>query len=196
MSELETRLRAFTTEAALPGLPAPDVAYALHDTPVGQLVLAVDQAGTVLACSYDTEESVTARLAARVSPRVLRLPARLEGVRRALDDYLAGTRCELDLPVSLTLAAPFARRVLAGLRHIPYGTTTNYVHLARAIGSPRASRAVGGALGSNPVCLLLPCHRVIRSDRSPGGYAGGTHAKQLLLDLETGPGRTHQPDAR
>lgn len=194
MTDLESRLRAFARDgstglapdAAPPRLPEPDVAYALHDTVVGVLVLAVDRAGTVLSCSYDDEQTVTARLSAHVSPRVLRTPVRLDPLRRALDDYLAGRRRDLDLPVSLALATPFARRVLTGLRDVRYGARTDYGRLAGAVGAPRAARAVGGALGGNPVCLLLPCHRVVRSDGSPGGYAGGPAAKQLLLALEAG----------
>lgn len=193
MTALESALRSFQPATPLrpPRLPATDVAYALHDTAVGRLVLAADAAGTVLACSYDDEAAVTARLARVVSPRVLRSPARLDPVRRRLDEYLAGRRRELDVAVDPVLATPFARRVLEALRRVPYGATTHYGELAATIGAPRASRAVGSALGANPVCILLPCHRVLRSDGSLGGYAGGTPAKEVLLRLEAGGGQTN-----
>lgn len=185
MNDLESRLRALQTHLEPPALLAGDVFYAVHPTPVGSLLLAVDGVGTVLACSYGTEETVTGQLAAHVSPKVLRAPARLDSLRRALDDYLAARRREIDLPVSLALASPFTQRVLTGLRQVPYGTTTHYGQLARAVGAPAASRAVGRALGSNPVCIVLPCHRVVPSDGTPGGYAGGTTAKRTLLALES-----------
>lgn len=184
MTDLNARLRGFDPAVAPPTLPDGDVAYAVDDTPVGPLVLAVDRAGTAIACSYDAEVVVTRRLADAVSPLVLRAPARLTALREQLDEYFAGRRREFDLPVAPLLTTPFAQRVLLALREVPYGTTTTYAGLAARIGAPGASRAVGNALGSNPVCLLLPCHRVVRSDGSPGGYAGGRAAKTALLDLE------------
>lgn len=184
MTTVELSLRFFDPPVRLPQPLDGDVAYAVHDTPLGQLVLALDNTGTVIACSYDDEAAVSSRLAAAVSPRVLRQPARLDRVRRQLDEYLAGERRELDVPVSPVLATPFGQRVLHALRQVPYGATTHYAELAGAIGAPGASRAVGNALGGNPVCILLPCHRVLRSDGSLGGYAGGVATKQALLKLE------------
>lgn len=190
MTDIDLRLRRFEPPISPPSLPDGDVAYAVHDTPVGPLVLAVDRTGTAIACSYDAEDAVAGRLARLVSPLVLRVPRRLDGVRRQLDDYFAGRRRDFDLPVAPRLATPFGQRVLGALREVPYGTTTTYGDLAGRIGAPGASRAVGNALGSNPVCLLLPCHRVLRSDGSVGGYAGGTAAKTALLELErAGTGR-------
>lgn len=184
MSTVELSLRSFDPPVQPPQLPDGDVAYAVHETSLRPLVLAVDATGAVIACSYEDETTVTSRLARAVSPRVLRRPARLDRVRRQLDDYLAGRRRQVDVPVSPLLASPFAQRVLQALRQVPYGATTHYAALAAAIGAPKASRAVGNALGSNPVCILLPCHRVLRSDGSIGGYAGGVATKQALLSLE------------
>ncbi|MHB1511423.1 MAG: methylated-DNA--[protein]-cysteine S-methyltransferase [Acidimicrobiales bacterium] len=184
MSSIEARLRAFETDLRPPRLPAGDVAYAVHDSAIGRLVLAVARSGTVLACSYDSEETVTGRLARAVSPRVVRDAIRCDSLRRQLDEYLSGRRREFDLAVDLVLVTPFARRVLEALCRVPYGATSDYGTIARAIGSPGAARAVGSALGSNPVCVLLPCHRILRGDGTLGGYAGGTAAKQLLLYTE------------
>ncbi len=184
MSSIEARLRAFETDLHPPRLPDADVAYTIHDAAIGRLVLAVELSGTVLACSYDTEETVTARLARAVSPRVVRDPLRCDPLRRQLDEYLSGRRREFDVAVDPVLATPFTRRVLEALRRVPYGATSDYGTIARDIGSPGAARAVGNALGSNPVCVLLPCHRILRGDGTLGGYAGGPAAKQLLLRTE------------
>jgi methylated-DNA-[protein]-cysteine S-methyltransferase len=184
MTDIDALLRRFAPAVAPPVVPDDDVAYALHDAPVGQLVLAVDSLGTTITCSYDDEGTVAQRLAVAVSPRVLRAPRRLDDVRRELDEYFNGTRTSFSQPVDARLATPFARRVLSALAAVPYGQTTSYADIAAAIGSPGGSRAVGNALGANPVCLLLPCHRVVRADGSPGGYAGGEPAKRALLELE------------
>jgi methylated-DNA-[protein]-cysteine S-methyltransferase len=185
VSWIEARLRAFEADDLRPPLlPDGDVAYTMHDAAVGRLVLAVERSGTVLACSYDDEETVTTRLARVVSPRVVRDPGRCDPLRHQLDEYLSGRRRDFDVAVDLVLATPFARRVLETLRRIPYGTTSDYGTIARAIGSPGAARAVGNALGTNPVCVLMPCHRILRGDGSIGGYAGATAAKQMLLRTE------------
>jgi len=184
MSWIEARLRAFNTDLRPPRLPDADVAYTIHDAAVGRLVLAIEFSGTALACSYDSEETVTARLARAVSPRVVRDPRRCDPLRRQLDEYLSGRRRDFDVAVDPVLATPFARRVLEAVRRVPYGATSDYGTIARVIGSPGAARAVGNALGSNPVCVLLPCHRILRGDGTLGGYAGGTAAKELLLRTE------------
>lgn len=184
MTDPDQRLRRFNPVVTPPTLPDGDISYAVHDTPVGPLVVAVDRAGTAVACSYAQEELVTRRLAHTLSPLVLRAPQRLDTVRRQLDEYFLGRRAVFELPVATTLATPFTRRVLQALLDVPYGTTTSYAALAARIGSPSARRAVVNALGANPVCLLLPCHRVVRTDGTPGGYAGGSRAKAALLDLE------------
>ncbi len=188
MTTLEHRLRIGPGTLRPPRLPDADVAYIVHPTTVGPLVLAVDGQGAVLCCSYDDEQQVTEHLARAVSPRVLRQGRRLDPLRRQLDEYLAGQRRSFALAVNLALASDFTRRILEALPDLAYGTTASYVALAERAGAPRAARAVGNALGVNPVCILVPCHRVTRSDGSPGGYAGGPTAKQMLLDLEARTG--------
>lgn len=162
-----------------------DVSYCTHQCALGQLVLAADSQGRVLACSFDTEEQVTNRLAELVSPRVLREPAKLDILRTQLDEYLAGRRRKLDLARNMALAVTWTIQVLEVVDQVPYGETTTYASVARSIGMPNASRAVGNALAANPLCILVPCHRVLRSDGQLGGYAGGAEAKEALLRLES-----------
>jgi len=186
MNDLESRLaRLATPDLKPPILPDADVAYVLHDTPIGTLLLAVAN-GRVVASSFGDEETMTNRLARAVSPRVLRQPRALDDVRRQLDEYLDGRRHEFDLEVDLSLATPFQRLVLSDLPlHTSYGATTTYGHLAGEIHKPKAARAVGTALGANPVCVVLPCHRVIGASGALTGYAGGLDAKRFLLNLES-----------
>lgn len=160
-----------------------DVAIDTVDTPVGPLVLAATEAGLV-ACSYREPDAVAERLAGSVSPRILRAPRRLDPVRRELDDYFAGRLTAFTAPVDLRLASPFGRQVLASLRSVPYGLTTTYGALAARLGRPNAARAVGHALGANPVCVVVPCHRVVGANGALTGYAGGLDAKRRLLSLE------------
>lgn len=162
-----------------------DVAYRVIDTPVGRVLVAVGEAG-VLRVAFEVQGHDTALsdLAARVSPRVLEGGARLDPVLRELDEYFAGTRRTFDVPLDLRLARGFRRDVLATLREVSYGSTASYGQVAAAVGHPRAVRAVGTACALNPVPLLLPCHRVVRSDGTPGGYAGGGEAKRVLLAWE------------
>lgn len=162
-----------------------DVAYTVTDAPVGRLVLAAGDRG-LLACSYDDEGRVLDRLAKRVSPRILRSARRFDDVRRQLDDYLLGTRTAFSVDVDLRLAPPFGQQVLRAAASIAYGETTTYAEIAAQIGTPAAYRAVGNALGANPICIVVPCHRVLRSGGGLGGYAGGLAVKQSLLDLEAG----------
>lgn len=185
MTDLENRLARFTTpEPTPPVLPDADVAYTLHDTPIGTMLLAVAH-GRVVASSFGDEETMTNRLARAVSPRVLRQPRSLDDVRRQLDEYLAGDRHTFDLEVDLALATPFQRLVLNDLPlHTSYGRTTTYGAVATEIDKPKAARAVGTALGANPVCVVLPCHRVIGASGALTGYAGGLDAKRFLLNLE------------
>ncbi|MDX6223762.1 MAG: methylated-DNA-[protein]-cysteine S-methyltransferase [Frankiales bacterium] len=152
---------------------------------MGTLALAWGATG-LLACSYAGVEAVTAAVSSAGSCRDSRFLDRLDQVRRALDGYLSGRRREIALPVDLRLATPFGRRVLEATAGIEYGTTASYGAIAAEIGSPRASRAVGAALGANPVCIVVPCHRVLRTGGALGGYAGGLDAKRYLLALETG----------
>ena len=185
MTDLESRLsRLSTPEMRPPVLPDADVAYTLHDTPIGTMLLAIAQ-GRVVASSFGDEETMTNRLARAVSPRVLRQPRPLDDVRRQLDEYLSGQRRAFDLEVDLVLASPFQRLVLEDLpTHTSYGRTTTYGAVAGDIDRPKAARAVGTALGANPVCVVVPCHRVIGSNGALTGYAGGLEAKRFLLNLE------------
>lgn len=162
-----------------------DVAYRTVESPLGTLLLAATDAGLVrLAYAVEGHDRVLQTLAARISPRVLRAPARLDEPARQLDDYFTGRRRDFDLPVDLRLSAGFRRAVLEQLRVIGYGATRSYTAVAAATGRPRAVRAVGSACATNPVPVVVPCHRVLRSDGTLGGYVGGLPAKRTLLDLE------------
>ncbi len=162
-----------------------DVAYAVADSPVGSLLLAATPAG-VVRVAFGDHDAVLDELARRVSPRVLRAPARLDDARRQLEEYLTGARRAFDLSLDTRLASGFRLAVIRHLAEIPYGATESYAQVATATGSPRAVRAVGTACAANPLPLLLPCHRVVRSDGSAGGYAGGAATKEWLLALERG----------
>ena len=131
-----------------------------------------------------SRDEVLEDLARRVSPRVLEAPGRLDDARRQLDDYFEGRRPEFDLPVDLSLVGPFAGRVLERTAAIPSGEVLTYGQVASEIGHDRASRAVGNALGSNPIPIVVPCHRVVRSGGGLGGYTGGVRRKEHLLGLE------------
>jgi methylated-DNA-[protein]-cysteine S-methyltransferase len=162
-----------------------DVAYRTLDTPVGSLLLAATERG-VVRVAYDSEdhEAVLTRLAAQVSPRVLRAPARLDPVARELDEYFAGRRDAFDVPLDLRLARGFRRAVLDQLTLIGYGRTVSYAAVAAAAGRPTAVRAVGTACANNPLPVVVPCHRVVRSNGTIGEYVGGAPAKRALLALE------------
>ena len=167
-----------------------DIAYRTVDTPVGTLLLAATARGLArVAYARENHDLVLADLAARISPRILRAPARLEPVVRELDEYFAGHRRQFDLPLDLSLAAGFRREVLAHLPEVSYGTTASYTALALRSGRPRAVRAAASACARNPLPVVLPCHRIVRSDQTLGGYVGGVDAKQTLLTLETAGSR-------
>ncbi|GAB3622361.1 methylated-DNA--[protein]-cysteine S-methyltransferase [Mariniluteicoccus endophyticus] len=159
-----------------------DVAWRHFDSPLGRLTLAATERGLVRVAFAD-EGDVLDLLAREVSPRVLHEPDRLDPVARALDDYFAG-RPMAEVDLDLRLAHGFRREVLDQLRTIPHGQTRSYAEVAAAAGSPRAVRAVGTACALNPVPVVVPCHRVVRSDGTPGAYRGGTTAKRTLLALE------------
>jgi methylated-DNA-[protein]-cysteine S-methyltransferase len=163
-----------------------DVSYRTIDTPVGTLLLAATTTGLVRV-AYDIEghDAVLAGLADRISPRVLRAPARLDSVARQIDEYFAKRRTIFEVPVDLRLAVGFRRNVIEHLRDIGYGSRESYATVAAAIGNPRAVRAVGTACAHNPLPVVIGCHRVVRSDGSPGQYVGGPLAKSTLLKLET-----------
>ena len=165
-----------------------DVAYAQTDSPVGPLLVAVTDAGLVrVGFAREDEDAVLEELAARISPRVVRSPRRTDEVRRELDEYFHGRRDHFDLPVDWRLSRGFRRQVLEHLyAEVPYGRTVSYLQLAALVGNPKASRAVGTAMATNPIPIVVPCHRVLRSGGHLGGYGGGLPAKRLLLALESG----------
>lgn len=162
-----------------------DVAYRTHDTPVGRLLLAATGRGLVRV-AYEREgfEQVLEALAARISPRVLLAPARLDAAAREVDEYFTGGRTTFDLPLDDSLSAGFRQAVQRRLRGIAYGTTATYAQVAEIAGNPRAVRAVGTACATNPLPIVVPCHRVLRSDGGLGGYVGGPEVKAALLSLE------------
>jgi methylated-DNA-[protein]-cysteine S-methyltransferase len=162
-----------------------DVAYRTIDSPVGPLLLAATPLGLVrVAYAREDHDAVLAALAERISPRVLRAPARLDDAARQLDGYFAHRRRRFELPVDLQLAHGFRRTVLEHLPEVGYGRTVSYGELAAEVGNPRAVRAVGTACATNPLPLVIPCHRVVRGDGTPGGYVGGPDIKRVLLELE------------
>ncbi|POH61075.1 methylated-DNA--[protein]-cysteine S-methyltransferase [Arthrobacter glacialis] len=179
------RLRgAFLLAAESGGLV--DVAYRVLDSPVGPLLLAGTELGLVrVAFAREGHDSVLESLAATISPRIVRAPARLDLAAREMDEYFAGRRHSFELPLDFRLASGFRREVLAHLPEIGYGHTASYAQVAALTSSPRAVRAVGTACARNPLPLVVPCHRVIRSDGSQGAYLGGVEAKALLLALES-----------
>jgi methylated-DNA-[protein]-cysteine S-methyltransferase len=162
-----------------------DVAYRTMDSPFGSLLLAATEAG-LLRVGFESEgfDHVLEALARQVSPRILRAPGRLERAARQLDEYFAGQRRTFDLALDLVLSRGFRRDVLGYLPAIAYGTTRSYGDVAAAVEHPRAARAVGTACATNPLPLVLPCHRVVRSDGALGSYLGGETMKRRLLELE------------
>lgn len=183
-TQVETLRHLLADRAAAAGLL--ELVYRVVDSPVGELLLAATPVGLVrVAYASEDHESVLAALARTVSPRILRDDRALDEVARELEDYFAGRRRSFDVPVDLRLARGFRLGILQHLREIPYGHTESYAAVALAAGSPRAVRAVGSACATNPVPLVVPCHRVVRSDGGMGGYLGGIATKEYLLRLES-----------
>jgi methylated-DNA-[protein]-cysteine S-methyltransferase len=182
--ELPELERRFLERAEGEGLV--DVAYASVDSPLGPLTVASTPTGLVRVAyaSYRPEDDVIEDLARRISPRVLEAPARLDRVRRELDEYFEGRRTDFDLPIDWSLTKGFTRRVLNATAQIPFGELGTYASVAGAAGSPRAVRAAGNALGANPMPVVVPCHRVVRTGGALGGYTGGIERKEFLLRLE------------
>ena len=179
-------LRAGLAErAAAAGLL--DVAYRTMDSPLGSLLLAATPAGLVrVAFEGENHAAVLDELATAISPRVLRSSGPVDGVARQLDEYFEGNRRTFEVPVDLRLSKGFRRAVLTHLLEIPYGRTESYTTVATAAGNPRAVRAAGSACATNPIPLVVPCHRVVRSDGTYGQYRGGPEAKHALLTMERG----------
>jgi methylated-DNA-[protein]-cysteine S-methyltransferase len=167
-----------------------DVAYATLDSPVGTLLLAATPQGLIRIAyvDYTDQDAVLEQLAAKVSPRVLAAPGKLDEPRRELDQYFAGRRRDFEVSLDWRLTHGFGRRVLEATARIPYGATATYKQMATEAGNARASRAAGNALGANPIPIIVPCHRILHSDGGLGGYTGGLDKKRLLLDVESGQG--------
>jgi methylated-DNA-[protein]-cysteine S-methyltransferase len=162
-----------------------DLAYRAVDSPIGSLLLAASPAGLVrVAFEREGQDAVLAELATAISPRILHSGRRTDAVARELDEYFAGRRRAFDVPVDLQLVHGFRLAVISHLRDIAYGATKSYAQVASAAGNAAAVRAVGTACGHNPVPVVVPCHRVVRSDGTIGQYRGGPEAKATLLALE------------
>jgi methylated-DNA-[protein]-cysteine S-methyltransferase len=161
-----------------------DIAYTTVDSPFGPLLAAVTDRGLVTLVIDGDDEAHLDRLAREVSPRILEAPARIDGLRRELDEYFDGRRREFDTPVDWTLVRGFSLKVLEATAAIPYGMVSTYKDMAIQAGSPKAARAAGNALGSNPIPIVVPCHRVLHSGGGLGGYGGGLPMKEFLLHLE------------
>ena len=173
-----------------------DVAVTTMDSPVGTLLLMATPKGLVrIAFETENRDEVLGEVATRISPRILEAPRRLDPVRRELDRYFAGRLQDFDVPLDWSLVGDFARRVLRRTARIPYGSVASYGNVALEIGTPRAARAVGNALGSNPIPVVVPCHRVVRSGGAIGGYGGGLQRKRWLLALEAGEPATSREAA-
>lgn len=179
----DTAIDEFRARAAEEGLL--DVAYTTMDSPFGPLLLAKTNRGLVrVGLPNQDSDELLIDLSDRVSPRVLEAPAELDEVRRELDFYFAGKLDHFDLPLDWRLSSGFRQRVLRAINRIPYGQTRSYTEMARKAGNERAVRAAGTACGSNPIPLVVPCHRVLRTGGALGGYGGGLSMKQALLELE------------
>lgn len=162
-----------------------DVAYTTADSPFGPLLLAATRRGVVrIGMPTQDDDALLEELAARISPRVLEAPARLDEARRELDLYFEGRLRDFDLPLDWRLSRDFRRRALRAVARIPYGETRSYAQVAKRAGNERAVRAAGSACGSNPIPIVVPCHRVLRTGGALGGYGGGPAMKEALLRLE------------
>jgi methylated-DNA-[protein]-cysteine S-methyltransferase len=180
----EAAARRFVEAAAAGG--AADVMYAIEPSPLGELFVATTPRG-LMQIHYEPLDVAREleRLAVRVSPRILEAPGRLDEVRRQLDEYFAGRRHEFELPLDWSLTKQgFGKRVLESTARIPYGEVSSYRGVATEAGSPKAVRAAGNALGANPIPIVVPCHRVLRTGGALGGYGGGPERKRQLLELE------------
>ena len=201
MTDVDSLERALRSAARTEGESAPpdlvepaasagllDVAYSLLDSPVGTLLIATTRRGLVRIAYLDgdQEDDTLQDLAATVSPRVLSAPRRLDEPRRELEEYFAGRRRQFELPLDWQLTRGFARRVLQATARIPFGSVSSYKQVATEAGSPRGFRAAGNALGSNPLPIIIPCHRVLHAGGGLGGYTGGVERKRLLLAVERG----------
>ena len=192
MGTLDDARERFAERAVASGMV--DVRYTTTDSPLGTLLLAATDAGLVrVGFEAQGEDAVLEELASRISPRVMRAPRPLDAVRRELDEYFAGTRRTFTLPLDWQLSHGYRLEVLRELAKVPFGITESYATLAAATSSPRAVRAVGSACSTNPIPIVVPCHRIVRADGQIGNYLGGRDAKIALLALEgaLGPDAAH-----
>lgn len=177
--------RRFAITAAQSG--AADAAYATIDSPVGRLVAVRTGAGLAMLSYEDHHgglDAVLDAVAADLTPRLVEAPVRLDDVRRQLEEYFDGRRTSFDVPLDWTLTTPFTQRILQATCEVPFGATATYAAMAAAAGNPKASRAAGRALGSNPIPIIVPCHRIVGSGGRLTGYTGGLDRKIRLLRLE------------
>ena len=162
-----------------------DIAYADVDSPLGPLLAARTSRGLACLAYEDVHRDAWLERLATLSPRMLEAPARLDDVRRELDEYFEGKRERFDLPIDLSLVrGPFGRRILEATAEIPFGAVSTYRGVAETAGNAAAVRAAGNALGANPIPIVVPCHRVLRTGGTVGGYTGGLERKLKLLQLE------------
>jgi methylated-DNA-[protein]-cysteine S-methyltransferase len=180
LARLHRRLEASAEDANLL-----DIAYTTVESPVGTLLLAATPKG-LLRVAFEVEglEGVLDDLGRRVSSRVLKSPTRLADATKEIDEYFGRRRRVFDLPLDLSLSAGFRQMVQQYLPRITYGTTESYKQVAAMVGNPKAVRAVGTACATNPLPIVVPCHRVLRTNGELGGYLGGLRAKASLLELE------------
>jgi methylated-DNA-[protein]-cysteine S-methyltransferase len=164
-----------------------DVTYSSLDSPLGRLVAAATPRGLVRLAYEDFNGGVDVvldHLATRLSPRIVERPTGFDPLRRELDEYFEGRRRGFDISIDWALTTGFTRKVLQATAAIPFGEVSTYRGVAAAAGSERATRAAGNALGSNPLPIVVPCHRVLRTGGGLGGYTGGIEKKQRLLAIE------------
>ena len=185
----EAERRSQTAAAALPELAVRehlvDVAVATMDSPIGELLVAVTPRGLAsIAFQDEDRDELFALFARRLSPRIMEVAGPTDEARRELEEYFRRERTRFELKVDRRLIGDFAWDVLRATRKVPFGRTATYGEVAATIGRPKAARAVGGALGSNPIPIVIPCHRVVGAGGKLTGYAGGLPRKQLLLELE------------
>jgi methylated-DNA-[protein]-cysteine S-methyltransferase len=191
--DIEARLRAaapaptrfdlssFLDRASTEGLV--DVAWTRIDSPIGPLWAASTEAGLLMVGFGDPDQGLES-IAGRVSPRIVEMPGRLDATRRELDEYFEGRRHHFDLPLDRRMSRGFRADVLRALEQVDFGETVSYTDLALRVGNPKASRAVGSAMATNPIPIVVPCHRVLRTGGALGGYGGGLDAKRWLLAHE------------
>jgi methylated-DNA-[protein]-cysteine S-methyltransferase len=183
MTSVEAATAAFLKRAEKEGLI--DVAYTTVETPVGTLGVAMTDAGLVKVALHPADDGFLEELSANVSPRVIERPEKLDAVRRQLDEYFDGHRTTFSLQIDWQLSRGFRRMVLETLfSQVRFGQVVSYRDLATRVGNPKASRAVGSAMASNPVPIVVPCHRVLRTGGDIGNYGGGVEMKRQLLTHE------------